>query len=422
MKAKKLSIISLALALSLSIVGCTRSAERDVYKAFQQTMDIRSMESNTEVSFALEGTGLDAETQQMLDQAKATLNNSKFYIDQKQALNSERTAGKAEVELRMDIPGMKMDMGVWVDMDYTSEDPQLVEIIKMPPMLMSAYGPEAANKKYIVYDVAEVMNSLNKEGQEIDMDFSKLMNLSKDLQPKMEEFMKTYFKDFKSDKKLVTYMGKKNVDGKDLSIYNVKLDDESLKSLVRNAGNYSLDNKENVQFLKDYMGLVSSAMEMTGAEGQISKEELDKEISTIESKLPEFKKTFNEFMDSVKDVKIIGEKGIVIEYGINSDGYIVNEKGAIDFRIDLASVSKAFISQTPEGAEGVAISPTTGVINLNINYKSNIKNINKELKISLPKVDEKNSISFEKLMEVQMKQFEQMENSVETTEEAVRIK
>lgn len=409
MKTKKLSIISLVLVLALSMVGCTRSAEQDVYKAFLQTMDIRSMESNTEVSFTVEGTGLDAESQLMVDQAKATLNNSKFYIKQKQALNSEGTVGKAEVELGADIGGMKMDMGVWVDMDYISEEPKLVEIIKMPPMLMTEVGPEFAGKEYIVYDVSSMMNSLNEKDQEIDMNFSKLMNLSKDLQPKMEEFMKKYFKDFKSDKKLVTYMGKKNIDGKDLSMYSVKLDDESLKSLVKSVGNYSLDNKENMEFLKDYMSLVSAAMEITGSEGQISKEEIDKELLAMESKLPQIKKTFNEFMDSIKDVKIIGDKGIAIEYGIDEKGYVVSEKGSIDFKIDLASISKALSDGMSEEVE-----LSTGIINLNMDYKSDIKNINKELKVNLPKVDEKNSISFEKLMEVQMKQLNEMEKATQT--------
>lgn len=324
--------------------------------------------------------------------------------------------------------GVKTDMKVWVDMDDNDKEPKLVEIIKMPTMLMSAYGPEAASKEYIVLDINEMMKSIAEEDQEMDMDFSKLMNLSRDFQPKMEEFMKTYFKDFKSDDKLVTYTGKKNVDGQNLQTYEIKLDDESLKGLVRNVGDYSLDNKENVEFLKDYMGLVSSAMELTSAEGAIVKEEIDKELSSIESRLPEFKKTFNEFMDSIKDVRIIGDKGIVIELGIDSNGHIVSEKGSIDIRIDLSSIAKLASDLMPAPVpQSVPAEEQTnlpkGVINLGLNYNTKIKNINKDLKISLPRIDDTNSIGFEKLMEAQEKQMEEMMKMMEEQEdtEAVEV-
>ena len=67
---KKLSIISMVLVLALSFTGCTRNDEVALYRAFQKTLDINSMESSTEMSFKIDGEGLDEGSKMMLEEAK----------------------------------------------------------------------------------------------------------------------------------------------------------------------------------------------------------------------------------------------------------------------------------------------------------------------------------------------------------------
>src|SRR5690606_8537535 len=115
------------------------------------------------------------------------LNNSEISIKQKMKQNEEKTAAKAFADMNLNFGGMKMPMSVWVDTDMSGETPKLVEIIEMPQMLMSGMSPEAADKKYLVYDFEKITST---SGTGIDYD--ELMKFSKDLQPKIANFFKDY--------------------------------------------------------------------------------------------------------------------------------------------------------------------------------------------------------------------------------------
>ncbi|AFS78875.1 hypothetical protein Curi_c18690 [Gottschalkia acidurici 9a] len=385
---KRLSIISLVLVLAIAFTGCT-SEELKLYNAFEKSQDITSMESSTDISFTIEAEGLSQEDQQAFEMVKNSINNSKFNVNQKVTQNKDQTIAKGQIDLGFDIGGVKSDMQIWVDSDVSGDKPKLVEVIKMPSMLMSSFGPENADKQYIVYDVEKLLSQ-----GETPVDFSKMMNLSKDMGPKLNEFLKNYVKNFDPGFKLVESKGNSTVNGKDLSMYQVKLDDASFKKLVRSSVNYSLDNKETIEFVKEYINLVSSAMEVTDPENVLAQEEIDKELKTLQENLPKFKAEFNKFMDNFDKVKVIGDKGIVIDYGINKDGYIVYEAGSIDLSINIAEIEKAFASDENNEA------PTAGIVKLGVNYKTNIKSINEKLNIEIPQTNEQNSISIEKLMEL----------------------
>ena len=114
-------------------------------------------------------------------------------------------------------------------------------------------------------------------------------------------------------------------------------------------------------------------------------------IENLKNNLPELKKQFNKFMDDFKDVKILGEKGIVIEYGMNKAGFVVHKSGNIDLNIDLKAISEAM---------GNSISiENLGVLKLGINYNTKISNINEDIKINMPNVNEKNALYFKDMME-----------------------
>lgn len=376
---KKYSLVTLVLVLALSLVGCTRSGEKALYQGLQKSLDINSMEGEMEILFKVDG---------------EDLNDLKFNINQKQSTNSEGTVGKAEIELIADLGGMKTDLGIWVDMDIEDDNLKMLQTIKMPQLLMSQYGPEVVGKEYVTLDINDMAE------QDKEMDFSKIMNLSKELQPKMEEFMKTYFDEFEIDDKLITYKGKDDLDGQRVSKYEVKLSDQRFKKLMRSVVNYSLEKEDNTEFLKDYMDLMVVAMEMTSPELQ----EFEDIKDEIQVDVPEIKENFNKFMDSIEATKFIGEKGVVYKYAIDEKGYIVNEDISIDLRIDTGKILEAFMGQVEIPEE---------IINLEINIKSKIKNINKQQEITIPKTNKDNSIGYIRLMEIQEEQLEQQLKLIE---------
>jgi hypothetical protein len=398
---KKFSIVAIVLVLSIVFTGCTNN-ELDLYKAFNKSQDINSMESDTVLNFTLKGEGFSAEDEQIVQQLVNTLNNSEISIKQKMKQNEEKTAAKAFADMNLNFGGMKMPMSVWVDTDMSGETPKLVEIIEMPQMLMSGMSPEAADKKYLVYDFEKITDT---SGTGIDYD--ELMKFSKDFQPKITNFFKDYQEDFKPEVEVVKYRGQKTVNGEALSIYELKLNDETFKDFIKYTVNYTLDNKDAIEFVKEYMNAVIDMVEIPEGEEQPSQEEINMEMDNLEKELPELKKQFNEFMDTYKDIKIIGDKGIVIEYGVNSDGYIVYEAGNIDLRIDLEAITKAVKEDLP---------PVEGVLNLGIKFETKVSNINKDIRVYIPKVNKSNSIDFSEMM-----QSYEIDQPIEMEEPAVEL-
>ncbi len=123
------------------------------------------------------------------------------------------------------------------------------------------------------------------------------------------------------------------------------------------------------------------------------------ELNNLKKNLPEFKNKFNEFMDTLEDVKILGDEGIVIEYAVNKDGYIVGEKGKIAIELDLKALGKVF--------EEELLVEDTGKLKLNIDFNTKISKINEKVEINMPKTNKENTIDFNELLETNVEQIEE---------------
>ncbi|SDX32237.1 hypothetical protein [Tepidimicrobium xylanilyticum] len=381
---KKGSIITLFLIFAIMLTGCTNN-ELAFIKAFNKTQEINSAESKSVFKFTLKGEGFSPEDEQIVQQVTSLLNNTEVSITQKIKQNDDKTSAKAYADMKLNFGGMEMPMSVWVDVDMAGDKPKLIEIIKMPPMLMAGMSPEAMDKEYIVYDIDKL---IAKDGEKVN--YSKLIKFSKDMQSKLDNFFKDYLKTFKPKVEVVKYRGERTIDGNKLSIYELKLDDKSFKDFMRYTINYSLENKEVLKFMKGYMDVVMSMVENSSEENELMQEQIDMELDNLERRLPEIKGKFNEFMDKIDDISIIGDKGIVIEYGVNNDGYIVYEAGNIDFRIDLGAIGNVSKANTDS---------VKGVLNIGVEFNSKIFNINENITIDMPKVDENNSIYFNDMID-----------------------
>ena len=392
---KKLTVLTLILALALGLTGCV-GGELKLYDAFNKMQDITSLDTDMEMTFTFETEGFSEEEQMVLQQISAMLNNAKVKTHQRQVLNEEQTVVKAEMNTIMDFGGMTMDMGLWVDMDLTEDEQKMVEIIKMPQMLMSFISPEDPAKEYIVYDLGEMMKA-----EDVELNFAEIMEFSKELQPKLAEFMKEIQKDFKPGFKVVTQKDDKVVNGKKLEIYEVKLDDATLKELVKYAINYSLEDEKTLEFFKEYMDAVMSMGMISEEEREAAEKEIAEGFKEFENQIPEMKEKFNEFMEKYKDVEILGDKGIVVEYGIDDKGYIVHEAGNMDLKIDLGKIAEVLEEDTE----------MQGIIKLGIDFKSEYYNINnKIIRVNIPKVNENNSLNMMDIMEQQMEAIPEPES------------
>lgn len=388
-KMKKVSVVTLVLAMALFFTGCT-NGELKLYNAFLKSQDIRSMESRTDLSFGLEGEGLSEENQAMLAKVSKMLNNYKITMNQKIEQNEDRTVVKAQVDSVIDMGGMKADLSVWIDADMSKDIPEMEQIIRMPKMLMAMTGEKFADKEYIVYDYNEILDMA-----ESGIDHTKLMNWSKEAQPKITDFLKDYAKNFNAGIKMIESKGKKVVDKETLDIYELKLNDESFKNLVRYTGNNFMENEDMMKFMKEYVNMVISITESQNEEAK----EVGKEIEKLEKELPNIKENFNKFMDEFDKIKVLGEEGIVIEYAVNKEGYIVSEKGSINLSIDLATIGNKINELDKKEVKALEMK---GVIKLKIDFDTKNSNINKGVKIEMPKLTEENSLKFSDIIKSEL--------------------
>jgi hypothetical protein len=86
--------------------------------------------------------------------------------------------------------------------------------------------------------------------------------------------------------------------------------------------------------------------------------------------------------EMIKDVKILGDEGVTINYYINKDGYIVGTNASIDIEINLADFAAA-VGSPGEGE---------GTFRFGITCESSLYNINKEVNVEIPELTKDNSL------------------------------
>lgn len=389
---RKILVVAMILVLSVMSIGCT-SNELKLYNAFLKGQEMKSMEADIHAEFTLEGEGFGEDLEPLVNEAIKYVNNSSINIYQKSITNEDKTVAKGKLDTEFNFGGIKSDLNVWVDVDMSQDTPKILEIFKMPSFFMNQM-PEADGKEYLVYDFDNMMEDAPN--------FKEFMNFTKDIQPKILEFLKNYPKNFNPGFEVASYRGKAFINGEDLSIYRVKLDDETFKELVKYVVNQGMDNEDTMKFMKEYMNAVMDFAQVSKAEKETIKEDLDQNMDKLEKNMPQIKDKFNKFMDTFKDVKVIGDKGIAIEFGVNKAGYIVHESGEIDLNIDLKAIGKALGQET--FTEGL------GTLKLGIKYNTKIYNINKDMKIDIPNVDKNNAIYYSDMIkQAQMERVEQLD-------------
>lgn len=400
---KRILGLLLIVSMTLSLVGCT-NPDTELYNALEKMQEVTSLESETEISFQFKGEGLDEATQMEINQAEAFLNNFKITLNQKAVGNEEQTKAQTEADVNVDFGGMSMGGKMWADVDL--EATEIKTIIQLPSMLMASMGPEGLNKEYMIYDIGKIMKA-----EDEDFDFAEIMEVQKEFQAKLIKYAKDIEEDIELDFEIIQLKEEKEVDGEKIKVYELKLDDEALKELLKELVNNALENPATKEFIVDYMNNYMDTMMTMGLEEELNKEELEEmkeEMKSVEEELDEnlkeFKEEFNKFMETYKDVKVLGEKGINVEYSINKAGYVVETNGVIDISLNLEEISKAMEEEIEE------YPASKGTVNFTINYNTKNNKINsKDIKIEFPEVNEENSFDFLEMMEEQMKQMEEMQ-------------
>ncbi len=382
-KLKKVIALAVGAVMTSSLLaGCSTNGLA-LYKTFKKSQEITSMESKTDISVNVSAnnvSNITPEIQTML----GMINSSKISSVTKTNMNKDNTAGKVYMDMKLQSQAMPMEMALWVDTDVSGDKLKFKEVIKMPQMV-TAQIPQMNGKEYLVMDQSSI------QGME-GMDYNKLMSLGKDFEPKLNAFVEDYIKQYNPKLNVINNLGKKDITvaGKTqkANVYQLKLNDRTLKDLMRYTVNNLAENKANTnKFLKDYLELIAAVMPTEGMEGMNFN--VDEMIKEFENGLPEMISGLNKGLDSIKDIKILGDKGISVEFAINNDGYIVNQKGSMEFVINLANFNKVAGNEAANMA---------GTYTITVNFNTDTYNINEKVEVVLPETNASNSVNFLELM------------------------
>jgi hypothetical protein len=108
----------------------------------------------------------------------------------------------------------------------------------------------------------------------------------------------------------------------------------------------------------------------------------------------EFLIKFNTVMDQLKDVTLLGDKGLDLEYAIYN-GYFIKKSGIIDLKLDVTQVNQlmnALMGKQSTSADA------KGTLDMIINFSTDISEIDKPLEIQIPEINESNSFDYMDLM------------------------
>lgn len=414
-KMRRASLLSLVLVFSLMLSAC--ASEAKLAGAFKKQQEITALEASTKLKFNLKATGLNEEVQLIVDEVAKVINEGEISVAQKSISNETKDVAEAKVYMKGKFADESMAMTAWVDVNLKDpKNPSMVQTIRLPKKLVEVLGEDFAGKEYLIYDFDELMKYQAGEEDENPVDMEAIMKWAVDAQPKITKFAENYGKKFNLDLDIVKSKGKKDVNGEKLDIFEITLNDKEFKELISYTGKSLLEDEDLKEIFEDYFTILIKAMNLPEEE----KEEVKKGLEEAKLELPELKEEFKKAMDKIKDIQLLGEKGIKIELGINNKGYIVSEKGSIDLLFDLETLMKErVITITDEDGEDeeITIPGQKGKINFTIEYDTKIKNINnKEMVIDKPKSNKKNSFTMVQLMEKQKEEMEKLQKEFEEME------
>lgn len=365
-------------------------------KATLNQNNINSMESDSTIGINASVKDLPKEEQQQADKIIPIINNSKMTFDIKMNGNSNKTLSNVQEDINIQVAGMNIQTTAWVSLDMTGSQPKIKEIVKIPEAAAPYLPPKFAGKQYMVMDPIAVNSKVMPGANNI----TGLMDFSKNFQPQFQSFMEKYLENWNPGFKFIDYKGLMRVNNKDgikyAQTYQLKLNDMTFKSLLNYTATDAVQNKEFISFMKQFM---LSCVDLSGVPNkEQQKQDIEKVFANMASNPQESMKQIKIFMDAIKDLKVIGDKGIDITYNI-CDGYIIGETGIVDLQLDIHKFVE--VMNKLSNTQGATTEDVKGILGLGFNYSTQNYNINKDVKITIPQLTKENSFDYMELINLE---------------------
>ena len=365
-------IAMLAVVLPTSIVSAQTTPARTLSDALLKTSMAKSMESQGKLNVKLEAEGLSKVDQQQYTEVSKFLNDLQVVFNAKQSEKSNGKVSTQYVKTTANVSGFNFTGELWNEKNLKGKKPAANIIVKSPQLFKMILPPEYTNK-YMVLNSKQTKKTPKMQGKLNSMHFGKFISGNRELQKLILTITDKYSSQLNLKYSSITKNG---------NVYKVKIDDATFKDIIRKVVNLTAENEDVQKLIKDYM---LTEMKNNGASNlEINSAKAQMEIMFTKLQSQKFLDVFNNKMDKLEDIKILGDKGIEITYTIDKKGYVASTKGHIELFADLEKLEKAF---------GKSPSMHSGTSTANIHFEVNNKNINKKVKITMPKLTSKNSFN-----------------------------
>ena len=390
-------VVKSSLLESILPVGKNQVINSGLLKASSNQQNINSMQSDSTIGINASAKDLPKDGQEVADNVVNTINNSKMSFNIKMNSNSAKTISNVQEDIVMQIGGMDIQTTAWVTTDFSGSQPKIKEIIKVPEMAAPYLPTQFAGKQYMVMDPI-AMNSQLTTGSS---NLNGLMNFSKNFQPQFQSFMDKYAESWNPGVKFITYKGLMRMNTKEgikyAQTYQLKIDDITLKTILNYTANDFVQNKDFMSFIKQFM---ISCIDLSAApDKDVQKQQIETLFNDMAANPQEYTKEIKIFMDTIKDLKVIGDKGIDITYNI-CDGYIIGESGVVDLQLDIHKFVEV-MNKLNNITEDKSSEEIKGTVGLGFNYTTENYNINKDVKIQLPQLTKDNSFDYIDLIKIE---------------------
>lgn len=384
----KIAVLSFVVSMLLSgLTGCSAQDKMELLNAFEKTAGIRSYENHS--SYEIQDITLDSTMDEaaLIEPFVSMLQGLKMDIHQKVSQNDEQTILKGQVDMAVSLLGTTENTSIWMDYDFTKVPQRMRGIIKIPASAVGMIPGTEGGQEYLVMDES-IVEQAEDLAPAVDTGSAESV---KNLQTQILDMVKQYAINEDPNFVVVSQLPDRTINGEKHKVYQLKLTDTSLKALMKYIAAEVPQDDSTKEMLKEF---IMTALMMT--EGTEVGMDLNDTFEKFRDGTTTFGQDLNKTLEAFDDITMLGDQGIVIDYIINSQGYIVRQDGVIDLFMSTQQVDDALEKLSPTGnypesnkSEFLEATATFG-----LKFSSETSRINENIIIEFPTLTPENSINF----------------------------
>jgi hypothetical protein len=373
-KTIRLISILLVLALSLTLTGCT-SDELSFLQAMEKMAKAKSYIATSELTTKITS-NIPAEINNdgySPINLKSVLNSFKnFKLTSNIAMSRDKDKVLGQVEYGVSSEDISFKTTAFIKTDGDN----MFETFKIPTIFRWLLPADKMDAEYLTMDFSALSNFMKEKdtGMNFEIDGSKIPGQSDKLIDAYIKFQNEYAKKMPTAPSIIKKSG---------NTYNLSFTDASLKLFLRAiVDTYfkEADAKKAVdEFGKEIIAFYD------GIYPGMLTDEIKASINEYTNNIIGNETQVDAIFKILDKLPILGEKGISINYSVDSKGYINKVDGFVDLYLDINKISALMQEEVSEEAFNIDIL---------LNFKTEYNKINEPVTIAFPKLIEQNNINY----------------------------